>query len=403
VPCALYAKNAGINLTSGEGIVVKDQMISAKPNSPIWNSNSIQNEKVSGLKPNVGDVLVYDGMQWTPSNQKCVPAGTGILSFNSKAPEGFKYSGSSIVTNKLSGAWNEVAPMDISRRFSATCEYNGKLYVFGGEDEQVHCSTHAHVYDPVTNKWTNLNPMPVGRVSSAAVELNGLIYISGGILSSENYGSKRVDVYNPSTNTWSAHEPMNNGRFAHSLFSFNNKLFAVGGTLQASTTIVSQTIEEYDFDLKKWTVLYTIPNFYHSTTSTILNGVIYFVNGYNDANDLRTYSYSLITKEWEAYDELNTPRANMAMGTIGGYIVVAGGRDLERNPLDCTEIFSTESQSWMPTEALLKEASYGLRGVEVNGKFIVVGGQGGLGFKFYTTQCLTLQEVQQKVFLHNSK
>ena len=398
VPYALFAKDANVKLDAGEGIEFEEKTISAKVNSPLWNSNAIQNKSVSDSEPNEGDVLIFDGTNWVPSEIKSVPTGTGILSYDAKAPDGFEFTGNTIRTAKTDGTWRNVALMNTKRRFVAACECNSLVYAFGGEDPVNYTTIHSEAYNPSTDIWTTLSPLPMGRVTAAAASLNGLIYVTGGILVNENTGSTRCDVYNPSTDTWNTIAPMNNGRFAHSLFAYNNKLYAVGGTIISSE--VTPTIEEYDPITNIWTVIYTIPNFYFSTSSTFCKGKIYFVNGYNSSDDYNTYSYDINSREWNIHPSLNTPRANIAIGTVGNYLIVAGGRDLQYQSLNSTEIYSIESDKWLPIKALLYEPIFGMRGVECNGSFIAIGGDTVDHQKTNITQIFTLEEVEELIYFH---
>ncbi|WP_430816954.1 Kelch repeat-containing protein [Carboxylicivirga sp. RSCT41] len=410
VPYALFAKDANITLTAGDGIDINEKTISAQINNPLWNANSIQNKDISTNEPQTGDVLIYDGTQWTPGQQNTVPSGSGIISFSSDAPDGFEFSGNTITTEKVDGNWEEVAPMYNIRRYAATCEYNGKLYVFGGEDTYNFTTRYAEVYDPSSNTWTELEPMPVGRTIGAAVAHNGLIYVSGGLTEGTNTGSTRVDVYDPALNTWSAIPSMNHGRYLHSLFAYNNKLYAVGGLVRLSDPQVTATIEEYDFTDQTWTVINTIPTFYPGTVSTILNSTIYFTCGSDTPGDSYSckssvWSYNLDTQEWADLKPLNTPRIGCAFGTVDNHLIITGGI-YNGNYLSSTELYSPKDNTWFDVSDQIKAPSFSMRGNEVNGVFIMTGGQykeNGTAYKTNSTQTFNLVISKEKVYIHRSQ
>ncbi|TRX71720.1 kelch repeat-containing protein [Carboxylicivirga sp. M1479] len=402
VPYALYAKDANVQLEEGEGITVDNKQVSAKTTSPLWNANALQNKPVEASEPAIGDVLVYDGSNWVPSQQNTVPVGTGVLSFEAEAPNGYDFSGNTIVTKKKSGEWTSVAPMNIKRRYVAACEYEGKLYAFGGEEQGDFTTDHVEVYDPVLNQWSTRAAMPFERVHASVISSNGFIYMAGGFEDNSHFGTTRVDVYNPIDQVWSSISPMNTGRWGNNIFAYNNKLYAAGGQDALSNSNFVNSIEEYDFTTDSWTTIFTLPQLHIGTKMAMLDGIIYFVYSSQEDNGLNTYSYNINTKEWKTHPPLNTTRLDFALGTIGGHLVVTGGI-YNGEHINSTELFSTESNSWISIVGDLTEGAYGLRGAEVDGKFIVAGGVDVDGLKTNVTQVLTLSDIEEVIYLHLSQ
>ncbi|NMB99195.1 MAG: hypothetical protein GYA35_02820, partial [Thermoanaerobaculaceae bacterium] len=66
-----------------------------------------------------------------------------------------------------------------SMYWSATCTYNGKIYVFGGNENDGEVNT-TYIYDIATDTWTQGANMPTGRYLCTAVEVGGKIYVMGG-------------------------------------------------------------------------------------------------------------------------------------------------------------------------------------------------------------------------------
>ncbi|WP_439182201.1 kelch repeat-containing protein [Carboxylicivirga taeanensis] len=410
VPYALFAKDANINLKAGIGIEINDKSIGATTNSSLWNANTIQNIGVSENEPAIGDVLVYDGTHWTPGQHNTIPAGSGIISFDAEAPDGFEFSGNTVVTEKIDGTWQEVAPMNNLRRYAATCELNGKLYAFGGEGENNFTTRFSEVYDPSTNTWSELTPMPIGRTIGAAAAIDGLIYVAGGLTEGTNTGSTRVDVYNPELDSWSVIESMNHARYLHGLFSYNGKLYAVGGLVRLSDPEVTATIEEYNFVEKRWTVVNTIPTFYPGTVTTILDNKIYFAGGSDMPGDSyscknNVHAYNIDTQEWTVLKPINTPRIGCSFGTINNQLIITGGIN-NGVYLSSTELYSPNDDIWINLTSDIKLASIAMRGNEVNGKFIITGGQyrnNDINYKTNLTQVFNQTIIKEKLFIHRTK
>lgn len=109
------------------------------------------------------------------------------------------------VYNPKSGAWTELAPMQIARSGSAACTLKGKIYVIGDYSMHTklsnkggargsgmvcllsggwHASTEntdkVECYDPKTNQWTMCAPMKERRYRPGAAVVDGKIYVLGG-------------------------------------------------------------------------------------------------------------------------------------------------------------------------------------------------------------------------------
>lgn len=127
--------------------------------------------------------------------------------------------------------WSEVAPLPRPYAVMAVAAAQGKLYAFGGLDENSNASAQSYEYDPARNLWSVKAPMPGGpRHLAAAAPLNGEIYVVGG-------WDERTDVeiYDPVTDRWRDGPPLQQGRHSLGLTAGpDGSLYAVGGAISAS-------------------------------------------------------------------------------------------------------------------------------------------------------------------------
>ena len=77
---------------------------------------------------------------------------------------------SAYVYDPQADAWTQLASMGIARRKHASAVARGKLYVFGGKDDEERLST-AEVYDPASNSWAQVTSLTSVRVFLAAAAL----------------------------------------------------------------------------------------------------------------------------------------------------------------------------------------------------------------------------------------
>ena len=79
-------------------------------------------------------------------------------------------------------AWQKLPAMPNSRRAVAAGEWQGKLVVIGGIDEDGAVSREATIFDPATGKWSDGPQLPEGDLAgfgASAWNLGGRLYVSG--------------------------------------------------------------------------------------------------------------------------------------------------------------------------------------------------------------------------------
>jgi N-acetylneuraminic acid mutarotase len=78
----------------------------------------------------------------------------------------------------------------------AACQYQGKIYVFGGTSDANTTGAEAlssvECYDPATNAWTTLPPLPKALYYLTGAQIGGKMYLFGGINSG---GTAVKDIY----------------------------------------------------------------------------------------------------------------------------------------------------------------------------------------------------------------
>ena len=114
--------------------------------------------------------------------------------------------------------------------FASATGVDGRIYVFGGYDDNYEFVLQTEVYDPGSNSWTSLADMPSGRVDfAAATGSDGRIYVLGGYDSNYNIDST-VDVYDPATNAWTTVASMPSPRvYLGATAGPGGQIYAVGG------------------------------------------------------------------------------------------------------------------------------------------------------------------------------
>jgi N-acetylneuraminic acid mutarotase len=240
----------------------------------------------------------FDGISWAPiaNLPTAVMDGAGVGDDTYFYVMGGHNYTTAVTNNQrydpASNTWTARAPLPLAAGGAASVFYNGRIYLFGGCNDN-NCSVlldAVQIYDPATNTWSTGADIPTG-VSFAVAEaignyvylaggldgldenkayrydlltntwdddamadlsdslwaaasgvLNGKMYVMGGILNNSSGASNRTIKYDPLTNTWTNAANLNVGAFRMQGDFYNNSLYVVGGSLWGS---YSPRVERY--------------------------------------------------------------------------------------------------------------------------------------------------------------
>lgn len=223
-------------------------------------------------------------------------------------PFGFRYSP---MTNK----WTTIAPMLQDRcRFSLNLVGN-HLYAIGGAsencDEYEEDSTGER-YNPENDSWEYIAPLPGYRTRHAGAALDHYLYISGGM---ENFRVlSSFSRYNTKYGFWEQLPPMLSPRTDHVMLSIKNKIYVCGGwfeNTQNESRIFNKTIDSYNCETREWENVTLIPTIRYHAGIVAVNTKIYIIGGFSalvmfDRATSTIECYDIETKKWSVVDRYPT-------------------------------------------------------------------------------------------------
>ncbi len=173
-----------------------------------------------------------------------------------------------------------VADMFVGRiQIAATTGADGRIYVFGGSDDQSNLILQPEVYDPSNNTWTTLANMPRGRIDFSAVTgSDGRIYLLGGTDSGSN-AIRAIDVYDPSSDTWTTPASMPSQKLYFGAATGPDGLIYLSGGYDSQYNI-TDTVEAFDPVASLW---FALPNMSLGRaygTAATADGRVYVLGGY---------------------------------------------------------------------------------------------------------------------------
>ena len=215
----------------------------------------------------------------------------------------------------------------------------GKIYAVGGTEDNFQAVPFLDEYDPKTDTWTAKADMPTARMMTATAAVGGKIYVIGGA-ESFFFPSAAVEVYDPVTDTWEKKADMPNPRWAAGAFAARGKIYVCGGAVDQSHQKYTDLTEEYDTKTDTWTKKADMPVAYHDmSVSFVNNGKAYAIGGKafggNDRDGRLSdkwryhwtvFEYDVEKNKWTRLkDEMPTPRASLATTVLDGKIYAIGG------------------------------------------------------------------------------
>ena len=250
--------------------------------------------------------------------------------------------------------WTLKKPVPFGADHMAAAEYQGKIYVFGGQGPQKpnegpsgFPSDRAWEYDPAADAWKALAPMPSRRTAAAAVAVGGRIYLIGGVsyspgtewkpLGGQNPGltASTNEAYDPATNRWESRRPMPTPRNHPAIGVVGGKIYVIGGRLAAANIgglLSSNTdvVEEYDPAADTWRPMTKMPTPRSGHGWTTHQGRIYVAGG-----EYRDYHLDAVLRDLEAFDPaayewtrlppMPTARHGVNLAALGNRLHVIGG------------------------------------------------------------------------------
>ncbi|XP_028296561.1 kelch-like protein 20 [Gouania willdenowi] len=129
--------------------------------------------------------------------------------------------------NLVTHTWQEMSPMQESRRSVSVAVLKGCIYTMGGYRDDGTTQRTAERYQPNINQWTFIASMNEGRSYASCTTLNNKMYICGGW---SNRVLNTAEYYNPDTNQWTLITPMGTPRYRLGVVAYMGHIFAVGGS-----------------------------------------------------------------------------------------------------------------------------------------------------------------------------
>lgn len=316
-----------------------------------WTSVAVSGEKYGNLMATVGDNIY-------------------TLGFDDNEGPFIKYIYKYLPNDKT---WTNFRSFSYFGDFLDVVSANNKAYLLSGSNG--YCSGLVE-YCPTVSPWS-MKPENGYTDGAGSVVLDNNIYVTGG----HDGGTKTLSVYNDITG-WNSDLPtMNYGHAYHGMALANKKLYVIGGESSTTTSYIdaSNSVEEYDVALKKWTIKKAYPyNIKNMAVASYNNKVYVFGGQDNNGNTLPyVYMYDPALNTWTNKGNMNTPCYGSGAAVIGSKIYVVGGFKAANStsPTNILQVYDPLNNTWSTKAALPKALGYA--GVVAKDNLYVIDGFDG--------------------------
>ena len=227
--------------------------------------------------------------------------------------------------------------------------------------------------------WTRGAPMLLPRAGCAVAVLGGQVYVAGGTYweGGQKFWCNRADSFDPVSNTWRAHPPVPRTAGDAAGIAAGGKFAVIGGGADGPGAA-----EVWAFDGQAWQPWPALPTPRRSCAAVLHEGKIFVLGGLAGAGTEFATATNTVwcARPGDAWTEcapMPAPiRFNLAVGSVAGRLLVAGGCTPEaggvRN-LDEILAYDAKSDTWSVV-GRLPAACRGSSGVSDDARLLVVGG-----------------------------
>lgn len=261
------------------------------------------------------------------------------------------YNGGIVATNEeydpATNTWSFKKPMPTPRMYFGIAVYNNKIYCIGGEeifkdDGKAPLTNVTEVYDPATDTWETKAQMPTPRSCLRANVANGKIYLIGGNDPNVHFepgASTHNEVYDPATDSWTTKAPLLTAASNYASAVFGDKIYVIGGLIGGPSEGLRFDLNQvYNTKNDSWSYGAPLSQGYGGVTGGVTAGFmapkrIYVFgemkDGFGEDSYYSVRAYDPESDSWKAGTNIPTRRGSFGVAVVNDLLYVIGGGTAE--------------------------------------------------------------------------
>lgn len=268
---------------------------------------------------------------------------------------------------------------------TAAVAVGGIIYVIGGFDSDEGIVARVQTYDTMTGTWGDAPSLPRALHHANAATDGTTIYVLGA-LSGNNF-TAIGDVYSftPGVDAaWQSRQSMPSGRERGAAVTdiIAGKLYVAGGF---RNVMASDLVDVYDPATDTWTPRASLPAQRDHACGGTLGGALVVAGGRTVSTSsprADVWSYDPASDSWTPRAAMPTGRGGMGCGVIDNQLYTAGGEGNPATPSGVfanVEAYSLATNTWTQLPAM-PNPKHGVGGAAWNGALYLCGGADQEGF-----------------------
>ena len=242
------------------------------------------------------------------------------------------------VTNQLlkydirNNSWSILPSSVVSRSHHSMIHHQGKLYVWGGRNEDEVPLNSLEIFDTNSQQWSSVSSGGQSRYSHSSVFYDSKIYHWGGVSDEFPYVLNSMDIYDIESGIWSSGTSGGIARSKHESIIIDKYMYTIGGS--------SGSFDRYNIESDSWSLSVGPDVDRQFFTLTFVKNNILLIGGLdNQFNSINKHSL-LNPGESERFQihELLVERSSHQSILFGGKLYSFGGEDNSANILDTLEV-----------------------------------------------------------------
>jgi len=264
----------------------------------------------------------------------------------------------------------------------AVVELDGKIYVMGGFTGGGNIVPDVRVYDVAAGTWSDAAPLPQAVHHANAAAANGKIYVVGA-LRSPFTPIGNVWEYDPVANDWTPKSPLpaSYERGASAMGVVSGIIYVAGGS-GVGGTVAHLTSYDPQSDMHD-TTLAPMPEALNHLVGAGVGGKFYAIGGRSEfpGTNARVDEYDPVGDSWTPRRAMPTARGGMAAGVVNGKVIVVGGEGNtnQSGVFPQAEMYDPQANGWTSLSDM-RTPRHGMGAAGYQGKLYVPGGATQEGF-----------------------
>jgi N-acetylneuraminic acid mutarotase len=297
--------------------------------------------------------------------------------------------------------WRVEAPMLTERDQFTGGVIDGRIYVFGGNNEDGDNLNSTEMFDPKTSKWTkradNNHNFGNGVEELTGAVLNGKLYVFGAYGWSEWEGRSGdfnfVEEYDPAADTWRSRAPKPTVVTVAPAVTYQDEIYLFGGTYATdgmSRSVPRRVVEAFKPLTNSWRSVTMVPKDVKLFAVAVVGDKAYLIGGYLMNEDRMTgqvMAFDFKTGQWDLDSCQPMPAGRIrgfpyssATPVIDGKIFLLGGMEGSL-PLGIwasnkADVYDPATNTWSTRPPLSVSVESHLS-LAVDGRIYVIGGKMG--------------------------